>query len=92
VPRGIKTVSTIPSMDFPCLFAPPGRVSSDNQEQVMIILQNSGNENITIPRCSNIGYTENVNNPYFDKIPEVKTNKWEAKVSVNARLPEPESM
>ena len=92
MPSGNKAVSTIISMAFPCLFAQPGLVSPDHQGQVMIILQNCGDEAVTIPICSNIGYIENVNNPYFDKISEVKTNKWEATVSANAKLPEPEPM
>ena len=31
-------------------------------------------------------------NSYFDEISEVKPNEWEAKVSSNAKLPEPEPM
>jgi hypothetical protein len=31
----------------------------------MIILQTCGDEDVILPRCSNIGYTENTNNPYF---------------------------
>jgi hypothetical protein len=65
MPRGIKAVYTIASTYFPCLFAQPGLVNSDHQGQVMIILQNWRIENITIPRRSNIGYIENMNNPYF---------------------------
>ena len=79
-------------MDFPCLFAQPNLVSPDHQGQVMMILQNFGNEDITIPRYWNIGCIENGKNPYFDKIMEVKSNEWEAKDSVNAKLPEPEPM
>jgi hypothetical protein len=33
-----------------------------------------------------------VKNPYFDKISEVKPNEWEAKVSADSKLPEPEPM
>jgi hypothetical protein len=43
----------------------------------MMILQNCGDEDITISKCSNIGYIENVKNPYFDKISEVNSNDWE---------------
>ncbi len=38
----------------------------------MIILQNYGDEEITIHRCSNIEYIENVNIPFFDETCEVK--------------------
>jgi hypothetical protein len=58
----------------------------------MIILQNCGDEDVTMPKCSNIRYIENVNNPYLDQISEGKTNEWEGKVSVNAKLPELEPM
>jgi hypothetical protein len=33
-----------------------------------------------------------VKSQYFDEMSEVKTNDWEAKVSTDAKLPEPESM
>jgi hypothetical protein len=56
----------------------------------MIILQNCRDEDITIPRCSNIGYIENVKNPYFDKISVVKPNDWEGKVSDYSKLQEPD--
>ena len=89
---GVKAVSTVASLDFPCLFAQPGLVTPDHQGQVMIILQNCGDEDITIPRCSSIGYIENVNNPCFDEISEVKQKEWEAQISENPKLPEPEPM
>jgi hypothetical protein len=56
----------------------------------MMILQNCINEDLTIPRCSSIGYIENVKHPHFDQIPEIKSNEWEIKVSQNPQLPEPE--
>jgi hypothetical protein len=40
MPNGLVAVTTISSMDFPCLFAQPGLVSPDHQGQVMVILQN----------------------------------------------------
>jgi hypothetical protein len=42
-----------------------------------------------VPRCSNIGYIENVKNPHFDKISEVILNEWELKVSKNTKHQEP---
>ena len=60
MPSGLTAVSTVASMDFPCLNAQPGLVSPDHQGQVMIVLQNCGDEDIIIPRFSNIGYIENV--------------------------------
>jgi hypothetical protein len=37
----------------------------------MLILQNCGKEDSTIPRCSTIGYFENLKNPCFDNIAEI---------------------
>jgi dUTPase len=50
MPNGLVAVTTISSMDFLCLFAQPALVSPDHQGQVVLILQNCGNEDITIPR------------------------------------------
>jgi dUTPase len=77
---GLMAVTPIASMYFPGLFAKPGLVSPVHQGQVMMILQNWGDEDMTIPRCSNIGYNEIVKNPYFDNISEIKSNNWEIKV------------
>jgi hypothetical protein len=49
------------------------RPSNDNSLKLQ-------DEDITIPRCSNIGYIKNLKTPYFDKILKVKPNEWEAKV------------
>jgi dUTPase len=53
----------IASMEFPYLFAQPGLVSPHHQGQVMIILQNCGDEDVILPRCSNIGFIKNEKNP-----------------------------
>jgi hypothetical protein len=41
---GVMAVSTIASMNFPCLFAKRGLLSPDHQDQVMMILQNLGEQ------------------------------------------------
>jgi hypothetical protein len=92
MPSGLMAVTTIASMDFSCLFAQPGLLSPDHQGQVMMILQNCGNEDFTIPKCSNLGYIENVKNPHFDNISEFYSNEWEIRVSQNPQLSEPESL
>jgi hypothetical protein len=92
MPSGIMAVTTIASMEFPCLFAQPGLVSTDHQGQVMMIFQNCKDDDITILRCSNIGYIENVKNPYFDNISEIKSNELEIKVSQNPQAPKPEPL
>jgi hypothetical protein len=91
MPSVLMAVTTISSMNFPCLFAQTGLLSPGFQGQVMI-LQNCSDEDITILRCSNIGKIENVKNPYFDNISEIHQNEWEIKVSQNAQLPEPETL
>jgi hypothetical protein len=78
---GLKVISTIASMDFPCLFAQNGLVSLDHQGLAMIIPQNCWDKDFTIFRCSNNGYIGNTNNPYFDEISELKT-----KYSANKNL------
>jgi hypothetical protein len=45
----------------------------------MVVLQNCRDKDFIFSRCSNIEYIENVNNPSFDKISQVKSNEWEAK-------------
>jgi hypothetical protein len=44
---------------------------------------------MAITRCANIGHIENVNNPCFDEVCEVKKNEWEAKVPANVEFSEP---
>jgi hypothetical protein len=80
MPSGVVTVTTIASMDFPCLFTQPGLVKPYHQVQVMKNLQNCKDEDITIPRCSNIGYIENVKTLHFDIISEVHSNERAVKV------------
>jgi dUTPase len=92
MPGGVQAVSTIASMEFPYLFAQTGLVSPDYQGQLLIILQNCGDKDVILPRGSIIGFIANVKYPNFDEISEVKQKKWEAKVSANAKLPEPEPM
>jgi dUTPase len=92
MPSGLMAVTNFASMDFPCLFAQSGLVSPDHHGQMMMIVQNCSNEDITIPRCSNIGYFENAKNPYFDNISEIKSKEWEIKVSKNPQLPEPDPL
>jgi hypothetical protein len=75
MPSRLRAVSIIASMEFPCLLAQLGPESPDHQDQMMIILQNCGDEDITLPRCSNIENIENVKNPYFDQICEVMSGK-----------------
>jgi DNA-directed RNA polymerase subunit M/transcription elongation factor TFIIS len=88
MPNGVKAVTTIASMDFP----QTGLVSPDHQGQVMMILQNCRDEDLTIHRCSSIGYIENVKNPYFDEKSVIKSNEREVKIKQNPQVPEPEPL
>jgi hypothetical protein len=47
-----KSVSTIVNIDHPQLFAQPGSVNMDHQEDVTILLQNMRDVYIEIPRCT----------------------------------------
>ena len=68
MPNGLKAVSTVASVDFPSFFVQPGLVCPDAQGCVTIMLQNCGDRVITLPRCTNIGFVENLNDPDFKKI------------------------
>jgi hypothetical protein len=68
MPGGVQAVSKIAGMELSYQFAQPGLVSPDYQPKVMIILQNCGDEDITLPRCLKIGFLENVKNPHFNEM------------------------
>ncbi len=59
---GFKSVSTIGNIDHPQLFAQPGLVIPDHQGDMTIMLQNMSDVDIEIPRCTTIGFIENLNN------------------------------
>ena len=72
MPNGLKAVSIVASLDFPSLFAQPGLVCPDAQGYEAIMLQNCGDSGITLPRCTNIGFVENLNDPQFEKLSRTK--------------------
>ena len=81
MPSSMKAVSTVASLDYPSLFAQPGLVCPDAQGCGTILLQNCGNSEITLPRCTKIGFIENLSDPQFEKISLVEERNWEEKIS-----------
>ena len=63
---GIKSVTTIGNPDYPALFSQPGLVIPNHQGDVTIKLQNCGYVDMEIPRCTTIGYLENLQNNAFN--------------------------
>jgi hypothetical protein len=52
----LKSVITIGNPDYPALFPQPGLVVPNHEGDVTILLQNFGDVEIEIPRCTAIGY------------------------------------
>jgi hypothetical protein len=86
---GFKSVSTIGNIDHPQLFAQPGLVVPDHQGDVTIKLQNMSDVDIEIPRCTTIGFIENLNNEYFNKISPINQESTQQEFSENLSLPKP---
>ena len=86
---GFKAVSTIGNPDFPALYTQPGLVVPDHQGDVTIMLQNCSNVDMEIPRCTTIGFLENLKNKCFDEMCPVDEVKLEEKLSEDKPLPSP---
>ena len=89
MPNGVKAVSTVATLEFPCLFAQPGLVCPDFQGHVMIVIQNCGDVDITLPRCTAVGFIENLTNAEFEEISPIKEEEWEAKMNASKHVPPP---
>jgi hypothetical protein len=59
---GIKSVTTVGSPEYPALFSQPGLVVPDHQGDITILLQNCGDVDMEIPRCTAIRFLENLQN------------------------------
>ena len=81
MPNGIKAVSTVASLDFLSLFAQPGQVCPDGQGCVTIMLLNCGDSEITLPRCTIIGFIEKLNDLQFENISQVKEQNWKERTN-----------
>ena len=66
--NGLNCVATIGNLDFPMLFAQPGLVVTNHQDDVTIILQNCSEQDIEIPRNTTLGYLENLKNECLNNI------------------------
>jgi hypothetical protein len=85
---GLKSVTTIGIPDYPALFAQPGLVVPNHQGDVTVLLQNCGDVEIEIPRCTAIGYLENLQNKSSNEIfaiDEQKIKKQGYKGQTNSR-------
>ena len=86
---GFKSVSTIGNLNHPQLFAQPGLVIPDHQGDVTIMLQNMSDVDIEIPRCTTIGFIENLKNDYFDEISPIDQEDTQKRFSKDLPLPKP---
>jgi hypothetical protein len=66
---GFKSVSTIGNIYHPQLFGQPGLIILDHQENVTIMLQNMSDVHYEIPRCTAIGFIENLKMTTSKKFP-----------------------
>ena len=85
---GIKSVTTLGNLDYSALFLQPGLVVPYHQGDVTILLQNCSEVNIEIPRCTAIGFLENLKNDTFKKMYVVDAKKME-QVSKDKPIPKP---
>ena len=86
---GIKSVTTIGNPDYPALFSQPGLVIPNHQGDVTVILQNCGDVDMEIPRCTTIGYLENLQNNAFNEIYPVDEQKIEEEAAQDKPIPDP---
>ena len=86
---GLKSVTTIGNPDYPALFAQPGLVVPNHQGDVTLLLQNCGDVDMEIPRCTAIGYLENLQNKSFNEIYAIDEQKIEEDASNDKPIPKP---
>ena len=76
---GCKSITTTGSPQFPGLFSHPGLVVPNHQHDVTVILQNCTEVDMEIPRCTVIGFIENLRYPDFNEISMVNPQKGKKK-------------
>ena len=84
---GFKSVSTIASMEFPMIFAQPGLVIPDHQGDVTLLIQNCSDQDVEIPRCTTLGFIENLKNTEFKEIHEINQEQLKKSWSKDKPLP-----
>ena len=78
---GIKSVTTVGNPDYPALFSQPGLVVPYQRGDITILLQNCSDADMEIPRCTAIGFLENLQNGTFKEIHASDQNQLEKEVS-----------
>ena len=86
---GLKWVTTIGNPDYPALFSQPGLVVPNHQGDVTILLQNCGDVDMEIPRCTAIGYLENLQHNSYKEIYAIDEKKIEEEAAKDKPIPEP---
>ncbi len=88
---GIQSATTVGNPDFPALFSQPGLVEPNHQGDATLILQNCSDVDIEIPRCTAIGFLENLQNDTFKQIQAIDQNQLEREISKDKPAPPPMS-
>ena len=83
-------MTTVGNNDFPGLFAQPGLVVPNHQGDVTILLQNCTDVDMEIPRCTVIGFIENLTNEEFNEISQI--DQEDVKKTVSKDKPVPKAM
>ena len=74
--------------DYPAVFSQPSLVGANHQGDFTMLLQNCGDVDLEIPRCTAIGLMENLKNDTFKKMYVVDAKKME-QVSKDKPIPKP---
>ncbi len=85
----IKSLTTIGNPDYPALFSQPGLVIPNHQGAITILLQNCGDADMEIPRCTAIGYPKNLQTNSFNEIYAIDEKKIEDEAAKDKPIPEP---
>jgi hypothetical protein len=88
---GIQSVTTVRNPDFPALFSQPGLVEPNHQGDITLLLQNCSGVDVEIPRCTAIGFLENLQNDTFKQIQAIDHNQLEKEMAKDKPAPAPMS-
>ena len=86
---GLKAVTTVENPGYSALFSQPELVVPNHQGDVTILLQNCGDVDMEIPRCTAIGFLENLQNDTFNEIYVLDEKKMEEEASKDVPIPNP---
>jgi hypothetical protein len=65
---GIQSITTVGNPDYPALFSQPGLVVPNQKGDVTILMQKCSDVDMEIPKCTAIGFLENLQNETFKEI------------------------